>query len=103
MMKAAIIAGMGMIFGLVGCGGKSESEIKAEIEKTAIEKVQRMYHQMPGAEEITYSVEKSQVNGDEAECTVVGKNKEGKTDGKATIKFTKMNDNWIVTGMRSGE
>ena len=101
MMTVAMIAGMGMMLGLVGCGGKSESEIKADIEKTAIEKVQKMYHQMPGADEITYSVEKCEVNGDKAECTVVGKDKEGKAKGKTIVKFTKMGDNWNVTGMRS--
>ena len=100
-MIVAIIAGMGMMLGLVGCGGKSESEIKTDIEKTAIEKVQKIYHQMPGADEITYSVEKCEVNGDKAECTVVGKDKEGKVKGKTIVKFTKMGDNWAVTGMSS--
>lgn len=46
MMIVAIIAGMGMMLGLVGCGGKSESEIKADIEKTAIEKVQKKFEEV---------------------------------------------------------
>ena len=98
MMIVAIIAGMGMMLGLVGCGGKSESEIKADIEKTAIETVQN--NKMPGADE-TYSVEKCEINGDKAECTVVDKDKEGKAKGKTIVKFTKMGDNWAVTGMSS--
>lgn len=101
MMTVAIITGMGMMLGLVGCGGKSESEIKADIEKNAIENVQKMYCQMLGADEVTYSVEKCVVNGDKAECIVVAKNKEGKVCGKKTVSFTKMGDNWAVTGMRS--
>ena len=101
MMIVAMIAGMGMMLGLVGCGGKSESEIKADIEKTAIENVQKMYRQMLGADEVTYSVEKCVVNGDKAECTVVCKNKEGETIGNAIVMLTKRGDNWSVSGMSS--
>lgn len=93
------------MLGLVGCGGgdAGSADIKTKIEKIAVEKTQKYYSQMSGdASQITVKVEKCEVNGDKAECTVVCKNKEGETEGKI-VRLTKMGDNWCVTGMRSAE